>query len=199
MNGLNLIPSARVASRRRRSRVRIWAVALGLYACVLGLGAAGSWSAASRAAGETVDVRAGLEREVAGAQASLGPLRARLSRTLATIRAASAVTDHPDWSVLLTMLDALRADEVVLDALRLARDGSGPAQAGAEPSFTLEVSGFARSPQAVTRFVLRLEQAGVFRGVQLRETTESVLATDPPLPGVAFRLSCALAGTGGRP
>jgi Tfp pilus assembly protein PilN len=55
----------------------------------------------------------------------------------------------------------------------------------------LSVSGYARSQAAVADYVLRLEELGLFRQVQLLQTTQ-LSTTDGTV--VSFNLSCPLRG-----
>jgi hypothetical protein len=134
------------------------------------------------------------------------------------LQASRIVAHQPDWSLLLAVLGTTTGEHVVLRGLRVqpaepaparARDGGrapaaqaaavppGPSAAGrsvaaaapaGESSFQLNLNGLARSPTAVSQFVLRLERAGLFGRVTLRDT-----GREPFLGGeaVSFRLECS--------
>ena len=194
MNGINLIPAHRRLHRSRRARRGIWIVVGTAYAAIL-LTVAVSvrlmWTTPGLALSEELD-RAG--REISDAQADQADLRRQLQRVAASLAAGQTVGTQPDWSILLSVMARQMGDDVVLDSFRLA--GQGPAAgADGEPlplasrPYTLQLSGMARDPLAVSNFVLRLERTGLFQRVTLGQSQRREVSGGE---AVGFRIECRL-------
>ncbi len=59
--------------------------------------------------------------------------------------------------------------------------------------FTLELAGYGRSPEAVARFVLRLEGTRLFEQVKIRSTDRQPFRADD---AIAFKIGCTLGKEG---
>lgn len=182
MKSVNLLPPARFAARRMRRRARGWAASLALYVVCLVVVAPIAAPTVSEAARETESKIVATEREIERAEAEMAELKPKLIAAQQALDAARSVSEHPDWSVVLMMMAALREDEVVLESCDLAETrpaapakpaaskGATPAQPVQADGAVVTASGYARSPVGVTGYALRLEKAGVFRDVQIAET-----------------------------
>ncbi|MEM7681372.1 MAG: PilN domain-containing protein [Planctomycetota bacterium] len=182
----NLMPKARVEAYRVARRKRLWRRALTAYAVVGAAACASLWAAhsgPSAASADTqtapgadpqsvVDLKAALQRELA-------------SRQLEAQRVA-LVEGQPDFGVLMRLLAQESRDTVLLR--RCVVDARAR---GDEPlAYRLELDGLAGSPRDAARFVLRLEDTGVFDSVRLLETAKADL---DGAQVTGFRISCRLA------
>ena len=205
MISVNLIPTHRRNARRRRVRVRRWAAVCVAYALVLFVSygvCRAVWDAGHDLVRELDEVTEQIDQSNQ-AIAALGP---EMAQARLTLDASQGIVDQPDWSVLLALMAKTLGDEIVLKSCRLQRrtdaraearrpDGAPAQPAGEMPeAFTVALSGYGQSPQAVSRFVLRLERTGLFEQVKVRATNrEPFLATD----AIAFQIEGTLAEKGG--
>jgi len=119
----------------------------------------------------------------------------RLSQAQSTRSTVEALSDQPDWSLLLTLLGQELDEDLVLREVRLRpaeRPKTAPAliaAAAAGERFRLELRGLGRTQEAVSRFVSRLEGKKLFSEVSLlRRAREPFLADT----AVSFDLECVL-------
>lgn len=177
-----------------------------------GSAAGGTPASAQTIATRTVMTRAALERERARADTLKRQLVAA-GRRAALIE---AVSEHPDWSRLLSLIGALKGDGLLIGALDVhastpagtsttnqsagatpasgAPRAPGSVQPGKLPApgrvYLVKVGGSARTPAEATQFALRLESTGLFERVTLVETQPSEIAG---IAATAFRIECELA------
>jgi Tfp pilus assembly PilM family ATPase len=198
---ISLIPAHRVVSRRRHRRAAAWAVSAAATIVVVSMAGLVSWSQRSgdvaEAEKERATVSAGLERD----EASLRSIEAQLEQARRRDQVIRAIHDQPDWSLLLALLDRCLGTDVVLRSCQLAPSGSAPVQpgglavgSGAAPATDdraplLHLVGLAQSPPAVSQFLLRLEELGVFDRVMLSGSSREPFLTGE---AVSFRITCAL-------
>ncbi|MHC4992900.1 MAG: hypothetical protein ACYTGC_18155, partial [Planctomycetota bacterium] len=105
---------------------------------------------------------------------------------------------QPDWSILLAVFSSQLGDEIVLQRCQLSpidpatsdTDGDGESTAIA----SIIVAGIGLTQQAVSQYVLDLQQLRLFRSIRLVDTKR-----EPYLDGhaIAFRIECTL-GTDGQ-
>lgn len=203
----NLIPAYRRDARLRSIRLRQWSITCIVYAGVLGLGygmCRGVWIEAGDPARELGEVAEQIDRSNEAIDV--------LSKELATARlmldSTLKVADQPDWSVLLALTARTLGDQIVLErcqVLELADEESfaPSARYGRRARtallrempdvFTLELSGYGRSPEAVARFVLRLEGTRLFEQVKIRSTDRQPFRADD---AIAFKIGCTLGKEG---
>ena len=219
MNGINLVPAPRLAARRRRAHRRYciagcagWAVlSLALAGAAHAIWHEQDPQAAERLAKVTEEMQR-TERVTTG-------LRTQLAAAQSTLRANQGIVSQPDWSILLGILGREVGNDVVLKSCRVRvgvpSRGAAPAPAAPradarrpgnrqsappsppepaasqppEPTFILESSGMALDHAAANRFLLRLEQTGLFSKVTLLDTTREPFFDKN---AIAFRLECAL-------
>lgn len=191
MTGVNLIPASRLRARHRATRLRLWAVVLGVYVVVLG--AAYGWMYVNwgeKRSNWTVALGQA-EAEIESANQALALRRASLAEAEASLRANRAVGDQPDWSMLLGLLARRLGDDIVLESLSLRPPESARnAAPGAPPVAPIvAIGGLARTHAAVSRFTLGLEETGVFSRVTLQDTRRTNL---PRGEAVGFRVEAAL-------
>jgi hypothetical protein len=195
---VNLLPLARVELLRQRRRTRIWILVVIGYSIVLAM----FWSGYAA----SVPLRNGAE-EVSVARTRLEAIEAELARTRKTavdlrtrVELASAVADHPDWSLLLGVIAGIRNDEIAIERLQLSSPGIVPPPKGRKPDtpvrgpWNLILAGAAPSQRAASDFVARLEALGIFESISLRETRERTFTSDGG--GVVdFTVACTLETT----
>ncbi len=203
---VNLVPSARREAQVRGARIRFWFMTCVIY----GLG----WLGALVLVGATaLNDDAGLRDElrqviglVAESESELATLRDELGRSRAELTTSLTIGKQPDWSALLALLSTTLGDRIILRNCKLTTvhkspGGRGPATAStaedrsvtgvARESTTiqLQLGGLGMAQQAVSEFVLRLEETSLFRQVRLLDTRR-----EPFLDGdaIAFHIECLL-------
>jgi len=184
MNGVNLIPSPRRSAQRRRRRLRGWIVTLvgwgGLVtaACIVSNLSLGRDYAAT--ASELTNAR----QRITELNTRINELRRSLTQFTTLRDTALALSDHPDWSILLAVLGPTTGDQIVLRDISLKPDSSK-----ASAALALQLRGFTDSQPAVSQFVLRLQQLGLFDEVKLLRTgREPILNTS----AVTFEITCTI-------
>ena len=204
MIGINFIPVARLRVRKVRRRAAWWSVgsgvwAIGLVGIAMLLAGAVPTLRSDEVARRTEAARAAQERatkDIARESRQVATLQRGLD-------ISTLVQDHPDWSLLLTRVSELRGPAVVLQSLEVDRvsvrpefeprpasaTAGGPAPAApsataARPkaekpigeSYVVKVAGLAQSAGEAQKFVLRLDQSGMFDSVTLLETGAVIVA-----------------------
>ncbi len=203
MSDVNLIPAARLAARRRRTRLVLWAAVGGVYVLLV---AAGSLTLHIARAGEGRDRAENLEalaRQIERDNQTLSETRRQLAETMTALETTTALRGQPDWSKLLTGLSLQVGEQIVLarchlttvtaDNKVMTADGSGSLPAGPLGTFlagcryTLVLNGFGKSQESVSRFVLRLEESGAFDLVRLVHSSRQTFLQGE---AVAFGVEC---------
>ncbi|MBI1367842.1 MAG: hypothetical protein GC162_04225 [Planctomycetes bacterium] len=217
MTAINLIPTYRIVSRQRRKRLRGWVTALTVYTLLLLLACAAArvvWGQSDRAlSGEVADLEATIKKT----NADLAALKPQLAEAQLQLEASLAVAVQPDWSVMLALLGKERGQSVVLDRISIKpvepvkpvatapENGRLGAAVSAAPegsskkdkekdtrkpmNFAVEITGLGREQTDVSQFVLRLEQTGLFRRVQLLDTARYPFGQGM---AVSFHLMCSM-------
>lgn len=204
MNGVNLIPTDRLARKRRMARLRIWAVICGAYLTLLILASLCA-HAIRTGDGAVAEELKSSEQCAQRYNASIMELRADLAKTRTALEMSRAMSNQPDWSKLLFLLGGQLGEEVVLNNCQLVatnkdgKEGAGYLQGSASPLATdmplperrykLELSGFGRKQSSVARFVLRLEEIGVFDSVKLINAYRQPFMNNR---AVAFSVECSI-------
>ncbi len=182
MKSVNLIPAYRLEARRQRRRVRRWVGLCAVYTLLcVGCGVyvhmawmpQGTW--ARRLDEATQQIR-GIDRDLVELSGQLQAARNQLAIN-------QAITVHPDWSGVLAVISNCLNDRVVLSRCALrgvtgvdretpaGLEGDQPLAGLRKPkSWELYLSGLGRSLKDVSRFVLELEQTGLFDRVKLVDT-----------------------------
>lgn len=210
MNGINLIPAPRRAAKRRRAHLRYCVAGCAAWA-VVSVGVA----IVARAVSPAEDLQAAerlakVGEEMQQTERVITGLRTQLAAAESTLRSNQAIAAQPDWSILLGLLGQQVGNDVVLKSCHvrpgIARVGAPTRVEPRRPSgrtqpeavagkaaeatpFVLEASGMAFDHAAANKFVLRLEQTGLFSKVSLLDTAREPFF-DKNL--IAFRLECAL-------
>lgn len=205
MNGINLIPASRLAARRRAARVRLWLSIAPL--CISALAGSYGYLFASWDTDRTeLEVILGeTEAAISKSQRDVAERRSRLVEVRARLRASAAVSNQPDWGLLLEILAARLGDNAVLTSCTLepavrsqpaesAKPGaiaSAPAEAPPRPDrYRLVLSGVARTQEVVPEFLRRLEETGLFEAAKLIESTRTPFAG---AEAFRFQVECTMA------
>ena len=193
---VNLVPSARREAQVRSARLRFWFMTCAIY----GLG----WLGVLVLVGATaLNDDTGLRDElhqvnglVAQSESELAALRGELARSRAELATSLTIGKQPDWSALLALLSTTLGDRIILRDCKLTTlhklpGARRPVTGVARESTTiqLQLSGLGMVQQAVSEFVLRLEETSLFRQVKLLDTRR-----EPFLDGdaIAFHIECLL-------
>ena len=200
---VNLVPSARREAQVRSARIRFWFMTCAIY----GLG----WLGVLVLVGATaLNDDTGLRDElrqvnglVAESESELAALRGELARSRAELATSLTIGKQPDWSALLALLSTTLGDRIILRDCKLTTlhkspGARGPVTGVARESTTiqLQLGGLGMAQQAVSEFVLRLEETSMFRQVKLLDTRR-----EPFLDGdaIAFHVECLLETEEGLP
>ncbi len=206
VDSVNLVPSARREEQVRSARIRFWFMTCAIY----GLG----WLGALVLVGATaLNDDAGLPDElrqviglVAESESELAALRDELGRSRAELTTSLTIGEQPDWSALLVLLSTTLGDRIILRNCKLTTFHKSPGARGPGTASTmkdrsvtgvvresttiqLQLGGLGIAQQAVSEFVLRLEETSLFRQVTLLDTKR-----EPFLDGdaIAFHIECLL-------
>jgi Tfp pilus assembly protein PilN len=207
MPDVNLIPAARLARRRRNTRLCVWGAVCGAYAMCL---IAGSATLQALRANEDRSLHgqlATLTQQVEQDNAEMLESRKQLGEATTALETTRAIHNQPDWSKLFLGLSERLSDGIVLSQCRLTtltQDNRAIAEQWAdslpvkplgalltECRYTLLLSGFGNSQESVSRFVLRLEDTGVFQVVRLVSSSRQTFLDKE---AVAFSVECHLKG-----
>jgi len=200
---INLIPRYRIAARLRARALRRWAQGGSVLALVL-IGAAVFFQ--TRWAQDPQAMAAELAQAVTRTEDTskrLKRLEAELLATQRRVDANRAVTNQPDYAVLLALMARTLDEQVVLRACGFEamtfdlKPGETTKAADARQNtrpegFEVHTAGYAQSQRAVSDYVLRLERTGLFHEVRLLSTRRE------PVPfgdgeAIAFEVRCYLA------
>ena len=211
---INLIPRRRIEARQRRGRVRIWIIAMSAYV-LTSTAVAGALNVAwDRAERRVTDELERLRGQASVVEEEIGLIQPQLIEAALQLKAGRAVSEQPDWSLLLALLGATRGEEIVLERVALipiqvdagepaAGESGGAGSAGGSPGakavepvtpridYRLEISGLGLTQQAVSRYLLRMEQTGLFDRVRPIDTSISPFGNERV---VSFRAECLIGG-----
>lgn len=205
---INLIPKARQVKAERRRRLSWWGGAWAVYAAVLGL-LVGSmylrFSTTRDLAGELAKENEQLTTLKSEQQMGTAEFQ-RVSQTIASSR---GLLEQPDWSQLLSILSDLRGHDIALAGVDLEltpeQSAKAPVQekkatskkkiipTARKTKWNLQMTGFGKTPESVSQFVLRLESTALFDQVNLLKTNREPFGT---ADATSFSISCPLKGHG---
>jgi Tfp pilus assembly protein PilN len=204
MASANLIPAERLARRRRKARLSLWAMVCGTYAVLL-CGSALALQRVRATQGRNVSGQlAALTQQVERDNKTMLELRRDLAEAMTALETARAIREQPDWSKLFLGLAGQMGNEIVISRCQLmtltpdgAIVGEGWTEsAGAKPlgAFltecrrTLMLQGFGKTQESVSRFVLRLEASGAFDQVRLASSSRQTFLEGQ---AVGFSVECS--------
>jgi hypothetical protein len=142
------------------------------------------------------------DKQIAAQTQDLSSLRRQLVETATALETTQAVRNQPDWSKLLTGLSAQLGGEIVLSRYQFTTQTADhrvvAVEGGLTPTgplgafltgcrHTLVLNGYGKAQESVSRFVLRLEGAGVFDLVRLVNCSRQTFLNGE---AVAFSVEC---------
>jgi Tfp pilus assembly protein PilN len=183
MNGVNLIPAPRRAARLAGRRLRAWIIAaIGWAGMIAGACGVTHLSFGRDQAATAAELDSTRQR-VSVLNTRVSELRRTVAQLVAQRDTALAISDHPDWSILLGVLSQTTGERVVLRDISLK-----PVPSKLAPQLVLQLRGFTDTQPAVSQFVLRLQQLGLFDEVKLirtgREPIQNTSAVTFEITGV---------------
>lgn len=199
---INLVPRSIRERRLVRARLQIWAGVVSSLALVLAASCAIYRFAGGAEQTVLENHGARVAERVERSEEALKQVRRLVADYRRRIDASETVGLHPDWSLLLHALAAIRGEEVVLDRVELkavetavapppaAGDKDKPVRPAAVPEvYTLAIHGYALSQGGAMKFARRIEELGVMASVHLRGTrAETRLGVE----AIGFDLDCRL-------
>jgi hypothetical protein len=209
MKRINLIPKQRRAASKTRSRVNRWITGCAIYGglVVIAFLLVRFWQDDSTSLAAEMSR---LAQSANSAQAAIDEINPQIADKQATIEAARAISEQPDWSVLLVLLGRNVGDDITLnycevDPLKakllppnpslppavIAAQQALAAKSSVLPTqFIVRIGGFAPSQKSVSQFVVRLEQIKLFDRVNLIKSDRAPGGDSTTL----FRVECTLGG-----
>jgi hypothetical protein len=194
VNGVNLIPPARILARKRTTRLRRWASVVPAFASVLLAIYAGlrtTWHT------DTATVQATLVQFDAANRSieqQIAKARAEAAKQQITLKAHRAVGEQPNWGVLLYIIAGRLGENTVLNncSLEPMLEPGKPDQGARPARFRVTLTGMGRDQEAVSAFVLALEREAdprLFDHVRLLESRRAPFAGKD---AVIYRIECLL-------
>lgn len=175
MISANLLPATYRRHLARQDRTARWAAFIAVYTValvILWLGSrqyvAGGRSGLERRVGA-------IDAEIAGINSGITGLKEKSIRVQASLATARSIADHPDWSVLLSLVASLKSSDIEVDRIALGPRAveTKPGSAKGTKGVWVRLSGFAKDHQAIAHFALRLEGAHLFDRVALEDARKS--------------------------
>lgn len=202
----NLMSPASRLHLRRHDRSILWAKILGVYLTLLITAAVLIAATLRTTIGISEETVITAEEQAARKVDKLDSLKVQLVGLEAKIAADKAIGQHPDWSILLSILAQARGQAINLSLIDLSAlnqaststltKTSTASLSTPRPSrYSLRIGGIASDHPALTSFILRLESLGIFDRVALAEN--NVINSETPLtassrPRVSFLIQTEL-------
>ncbi|MBS0187711.1 MAG: PilN domain-containing protein [Planctomycetes bacterium] len=173
----NLLPRARREALARRDRAVLWSWVVVVYTGLLVFLFLASRQYVAHGRSTLERRAAAIESEVAGLQSTLTGLREKSGKTQSLLATARSIADHPDWSVLLSLVASIRGNDIEVERVALGprkAPETKPGTPAKQPKGVwVRLSGLAKDHQAIAQFALRLEGAGLFDRVSLADARKS--------------------------
>ena len=195
MRSRNLIPPSRLFQRQTRRVLRRWVLIVAIYAGALLAGYGVLQGRMNVGVHDGSGELQAASQVIAQGRKILDAQQRRLSAVLIEQAANRSVGHQPDWSILLSALAGELGDEVVFRGCRV--ECALPAGTGTavNQQAAVKLDGLGKTQQSVSKFILRLEESGLFDQVKLVRTTREAMGD---ATAIAFQLTCSLAARGGK-
>jgi hypothetical protein len=203
MSDVNLMPGERLAAKRRKARIYLWAALSGMYIVLLATGSLAACVLGTGRDNDLVEQLAAAEKQIKQDNKAVLELRRTLADTTAALETTRAIREQPDWSRLLTGLSQELGQELVLTRCQLVvmrEDGKALTEPWTEAllakpllalvtrnRYQLVLQGFGQTQESVSRFALGLEAIGLFERVRLINSCRQALLSGQ---AVAFTVEC---------
>lgn len=207
MRGVNLIPTPRREAHRLHRRAQLWLAFWVTTAAVAVVLAVFMHSIRFTRQEGTPD-------ELARAQVRANEMTIRaasvnheLSQARTRLAAGRVLSERPDWSTLLVAVSKRLGPENVLSTLKLSRvaavappagavattgggaGSEGTPQSHSSPHYIIELGGIGRTQASVSRFVLGLQEMGLFEEVRFLRSSRAPFMNGE---AIAFEVECRM-------
>ena len=203
MNDVNFIPAERLAAKRRKARLYVWAAICGTYIVLLVIGSLGAHVLCPGRDVGLAEQLAAADSQIRQDNAAMLELRRTLAKTTAAMETTRAIHEQPDWSRLLAGLTHELGPELVLSRCQLVvmgEDGRPLTEPWSEALLAkplrtlvtkqrhqLVLRGFGQTQESVSQFALGLERIGLFERVRLISSSRQTFLSGQ---AVAFTVEC---------
>lgn len=196
----NLIPRDRRRASEGRRRARSWLRFLRVYGVLLAVAACLVMLPAHADSGTLSTALTRLDRRIETNTAALATLKKTVADLNRSLAVAQAVSDHPDWSLVLEAVARVRGTDATLESFELAtsRVEDQPAKAGdkSRPArrdvHTIRLAGYAVSASAPFEFAKRLGALGFADRVDVKDTRAAALGASGPLATTHFQIELTI-------
>lgn len=203
MGDVNLIPVRRLARKRWKRRGRVWTGICGTYLLLLAAGLLSAHVLWPSDVHSLARDRQSVEQVIDEYNTRVEELQGQLAEVTRELEVSQAIAGQPDWSKLLVLLGNELGENVVLSQCHLS---TTDANAGditndlktwlasspleellAARRYRLRLTGFGRTQNSVSQFVLGLERMQVFESVRLIKGYRRAFLDGQ---AIAFSLEC---------
>jgi hypothetical protein len=203
MGDVNLIPVRRLARKRWKRRGRVWTGLCGTYLLLLAAGLLSAhvlWPSDSYSLDRD---RQSVEQVIDEHSKRIADLQGQLAGVTRELEVSRAIAGQPDWSKLLVLLGNELGENVVLSQCQLSTTNASAGDIThdlkawlvsspleellAARRYRLRLTGFGRTQNSVSQFVLGLERMRVFESVRLIKSYRQAFLDGQ---AIAFSLEC---------
>jgi Tfp pilus assembly protein PilN len=161
MKCMNLMSQHRREEQARCTCMARWSGCLAAWACLISVACIAA-AALSNMESNFESSRSAIVLRTTAAQASASASSSQIDRIRKRLEVARAVEAHPDWSVLLPVVSSRLGDDIALERISLEPVRGEEATRRA----TMTLNGVGTDRAALSDFVIRLEETGVFTRVE---------------------------------
>jgi len=187
MGDVNFMPKERLAAKRRKARLCMWAAICGTYVVLLGAASVAGRVLCPTEASDVSDKLAAAAQQIRQDDDVITELRKTLAQATASLDTTRAMCGQPDWSKLFARVSDLLSQELVLSRCQLVTltqdnkplteqenqkvEAKPLGTVLAAQRYELTLRGFGRTQESVSRFALGLESLGIFDQVRLASSS----------------------------
>lgn len=206
MRGVNLIPTPRREAHRLHRRAQLWLAFWVTTAAVAVVLAIFMHSVRfTRQGGDTPEQLARAQVRANEMTIRVASVNHELAQARTRLAAGRVLSDRPDWSTLLVAVSKRLGPENVLSTFKLSRvaavtpapsaapmagagaGAGGTAQSSVPSHYVVELGGVGRTQAAVSRFVLGLQEMGLFEEVRFLRSSRAPFMNGE---AIAFEVEC---------
>jgi len=191
MRGVNLIPTPRREAHRLYRRAQLWLAFWVTTAAVAVVMAVFMHSVRFTRQEGTPDQLARAQVRANEMTIRVASVNHELSQARTRLAAGRALSERPDWSTLLVAVSRRLGPENVLSTFKLNRvaavvspagaasttgggtGGDGKPQSNSPSHYVIELGGIGRTQASVSRFVLGLQEMGLFEEVRFLRSSRA--------------------------
>jgi len=187
---INLLPANRLKALAAHRRVHLWCWLLAPTTLLL---CAGVVYASTLQGPDQADLER-LEAQRARltvCERQVEQIKRRTRALESDVQSARRISEYPDWSIVLERIALARGNDVVLESASIGPAKQDRGESGKKSrhpaSYQVDISGAGASQTAVSEFVARLEEIGLFASVRQNDTRARQVG---PTSAVGFSLTC---------